>query len=307
MKQSIEAKVKATLLEGLKKEGLQWFKPWKAGGENSPINNESGRFYRGFNTWILDCEMRKNNYEYNEWMTFKSCSKRGGKIIKGSKATDVYFWNIGWYDVVTKKSYKTKTEAIQKGADESNLKQFFNLRFYKVFNIGQTEGIDPKRPITETKEVEPIKACEDIIKGYKDCPEIIEAPQDRAFYTPATDKVTMPTKSQFKNVDNFYKTLFHELVHSTGHESRLSRKGVTMHVGALKRTKHDYAFEELVAESGAMMLSGHAGICTDCGDDDTNSQAYINGWVKAVKEANEKAVVSALTQSSKAVDYILGR
>jgi antirestriction protein ArdC len=56
-----------------------------------------------------------------------------------------------------------------------------------------------------------------------------------------------------------------------------------------------------------MMLSGYAGICTDTELDEKQSQAYVNGWVKAVKEADEKAVISALTQSQKATDYILGK
>jgi antirestriction protein ArdC len=116
----------------------------------------------------------------------------------------------------------------------------------------------------------------------------------------------MPLKKQFDKLDRFYHTLFHEMVHSTGHESRLNRKGVAT-TEVLKKTKHDYAFEELIAESGAMMLSGYAGICTDTELDEKQSQAYVNGWVKAVKEADDKAVISALTQSQKATDYILGK
>ena len=37
---AVAKKVKATLLEGLKKDGLQWFKPWKS-GLNFPINNKN--------------------------------------------------------------------------------------------------------------------------------------------------------------------------------------------------------------------------------------------------------------------------
>ena len=113
----------------------------------------------------------------------------------------------------------------------------------------------------------------------------------------------MPLMGQFLSADDYYKTLFHELVHSTGHESRLSRKAV-MTTNLFSKTKGDYAFEELIAESGAMMLAGIANLSPK--DSDANSQAYINGWVKAVEDANESAVVSALVQSAKAVDFILG-
>jgi antirestriction protein ArdC len=300
---SVESLVKETLLNGLQKEGLQWFKPWKAGAGHAPINNESGRYYNGINVWILNAAMREHGYGANEWATFKSIAKRGGKVKKGSKSTQVYLWNIGFFDVTTKKSYKTESQAIKDGANPDNLRKFFSLRFYKVFNIAQTEGLKTKRDYTtKLPEVEPIQAAEDIIAGYVNKPRISEIEQGRAFYRPATDEVVMPKKGQFFKVDNFYKTLFHELIHSTGHETRLKRKGVTNIDGF---GTEQYAMEELVAESGAMMLAGMSGICSDCGDDDTNSQAYVNGWIKAVKSAPEKAIVSALTQSSKAVDYIL--
>jgi antirestriction protein ArdC len=131
----------------------------------------------------------------------------------------------------------------------------------------------------------------------------VELEQDRAFYSPSKDKIVMPLRTQFSKLDKFYHTLFHEMVHSTGHDTRLNREGVAT-ANMLNKTKNDYAFEELIAESGAMMLSGIAGI--DTKDEDKQSQAYVNGWVKAVNDADAKAVVSALTKSTKAIDYILG-
>jgi len=92
---AVAKKVKATLLEGLKKDGLQWFKPWKS-GMNFPINNKSGRAYRGFNNFILNAQMKEFGYEFNEWDTFKSISSRGGKVKKGQSGTDVYFWLISY-------------------------------------------------------------------------------------------------------------------------------------------------------------------------------------------------------------------
>jgi antirestriction protein ArdC len=300
---SVESLVKETLLNGLQKEGLQWFKPWKAGGGHAPINNESGRHYNGINVWILNAAMREHGFQVNEWAPFMSIAKRGGKVKKGSKSTQVYRWNIRFFDVTTKKTYKTEELAIKNGANPDDLRKLIGLTYYNLFNIAQTEGLKTKRDYTtKLPEVEPIQAAEDIIAGYVNKPRISEIEQGRAFYRPATDEVVMPKKGQFYKVDNFYKTLFHELIHSTGHETRLKRKGVTNIDGF---GTEQYAMEELIAESGAMMLSGMAGICSDCGDDDTNSQAYVNGWIKAVKSAPEKAIVSALIQSSKAVDYIL--
>ena len=307
-KNAVLKKVKATLLEGLKKDGLMWFKPWKS-GMNFPINNKSGRAYRGFNNFILNAQMLEHEYKYNEWDTFKSISARGGKINKGESGTDIYFWLISY---CSKENfgvwYKTKAECMKKEqCEEKDIYTNFDLRYYRVWNIGQCEGLTPKRPQDENaKVVKPIKSCENIVAKYKKIAKklvIKNIEQDRAYYSPMKDLIVMPLMKQFKSVDKYYHTLFHEMVHSTGHDSRLNREGVAT-ANMLNKTKNDYAFEELIAESGAMVLSGIAGIETK--DESKQSQAYVNGWVKAVEKADEKAIVSALTQSAKATDYILG-
>ncbi|NTV47214.1 MAG: hypothetical protein HGB11_11990 [Chlorobiales bacterium] len=48
-----------------------------------------------------------------------------------------------------------------------------------------------------------------------------------------------------------YSTLFHELAHSTGHQSRLLREGITRNWGF---GSHEYSEEELVAEMSASFL-----------------------------------------------------
>ena len=307
-KNAVLKKVKATLLEGLKKDGLTWFKPWKS-GMNFPINNKSGRAYRGFNNFILNAQMQEYGYEYNEWDTFKSISARKGQVKKGEKGTDIYFWLISYCSKENFGTwYRTKSECMKKeNCNEDDIFTNFDLRYYRVWNIGQCEGLTPKRPIDENaKVVKPIESCENILREYKKIAKKIifrNVEQDRAYYSPSKDMIVMPLMTQFNSEDKYYHTLFHEMVHSTGHDSRLNREGVAT-AKMLTKSKHDYAFEELIAESGAMVLSGIAGINTD--DESKQSQAYVNGWVKAVEKADEKAIVSALTQSAKATDYILG-
>lgn len=297
MKQAIEEKVKEILLNGLKKQGLSWFKTWGIGTESMPMNHISKKVYRGFNVFILNAQMNDNGYEHNEWITFKQCSEQNGKVKKGSKSTEIFYWHIGVYCPIKKKSFKNWNDAKKYGASDEAY-DFYKLRTYRVFNIAQCEGIKPVRDAKPVDDVQPIESAEIIVQGFTDRPQIREVEQNQAYYNPAKDLVVMPKKSQFDKVDNFYKTLFHELVHSTGHSDRLGRKGITTMTG---KTENMYAFEELIAESGAMMLSSFVGLDT-C---DKNSQAYVNGWIKAVDQSPAKAIVSALTQSSKATDYIL--
>ena len=87
MKASVANRVKTTLIEGLKESGLKWFRPWKGGEENWPINNASGRKYTGFNVFILNAEMWGNGYEHNEWLTFNAAKKAGGSVRKGETST----------------------------------------------------------------------------------------------------------------------------------------------------------------------------------------------------------------------------
>jgi antirestriction protein ArdC len=307
----VTEKVKQALLEGLQKEGLQWFKPWKS-GDNAPINHFSGRAYQGFNQFFLNAVMKSRGYESNEWATLNSIVKSGFRVKSDemTKYSEVYNWKISYCVFKPKGSgkwYSKLEECIKKEKCEAkDVYHSFSLFYFRVYNISQIEGdIKPRRVPTEEVEVTPIESAEKVIRDYENANTdliIKEVEQDRAYYSPSEDKIVMPLKKQFKNVDNYYKTLFHEMIHSTGHESRLKREGIVdfTYFGADR-----YAFEELIAESGAMMLSGLSGICTDCGDDETNSQAYINGWVKRVKMEDSKAIVSALTKSAKAVDYIL--
>ena len=308
----VTEKVKQALLEGLQKEGLQWFRPWKS-GDNAPINHFSGRAYRGINRFFLDAVMRERGYESNEWGTLNSIVKSGFRVKKDemTKYSEVYNWKMSYCVFKPKGSgkwYSKLEECIKKEkCEQKDVFTNFTLFYFRVYNIAQVEGdIKPRRVPTEEVEVTPIESAEKVIRDYKKANKklkIKDVNQDRAYYSPSEDKIVMPLKKQFKNVDNYYKTLFHEMIHSTGHESRLKREGIVdfTYFGADR-----YAYEELIAESGAMMLSGLSGICTDCGDDESNSQAYINGWVKRVKMEDSKAIVSALTKSAKAVDYVLG-
>jgi antirestriction protein ArdC len=109
----------------------------------------------------------------------------------------------------------------------------------------------------------------------------------------------MPRPESFDTPENYYSTLFHELTHSTGHESRLDRKGITDPVGF---GSHSYSKEELIAEMGAAFLSGHCGIEDRLLD---NSAAYINGWLGRLRN-DPKLVVMAAAKAQKSSDYIKG-
>ena len=131
-------------------------------------------------------------------------------------------------------------------------------------------------------------------------PKLIVKMSDEAFYRPSTDEVVVPQMNQYTDVAEYYSTLFHELTHSTGHTSRCARKGIT---DLAAFGGHEYSKEELVAEIGAAMLVNEAAI--PAGRAFRNSVAYLQSWLRALKNDN-KMIVWAASQAEKAVKYILG-
>ena len=120
-----------------------------------------------------------------------------------------------------------------------------------------------------------------------------------ASYSPVSDVVNMPDRVRFKSEDHYYTTLFHELVHATGHEKRLKRASIMERNGY---GSNPYAKEELIAEMGGAFLCGHAGIVDRTID---SSAAYLEGWLKQLKE-DKTLIVHAAAQAQKAADFILG-
>jgi antirestriction protein ArdC len=147
------------------------------------------------------------------------------------------------------------------------------LRYYRVFNTEQTEGLEKHLP--EEQHFTPIEAAARIIEAMPQCPPI-QHEEPRAYYAPMADYVNLPRPETFDTPENYYAVAFHELMHSTGHESRLNRAGVAGSQLAAFRSA-DYSRGELVAELGSLFLCAEAGIESTL----DNSAAYLKGWLDA--------------------------
>jgi antirestriction protein ArdC len=297
--------VNKQVLDGIKKSGMSWFKAWSDSNGNiqDPINRFTKRGYNGVNIFILNATASIEGYASNEWVSFAEAKKLGSNVMKGEKSTMIVYWHIAYK--VEDKWFPNLTALNKAGYTEDDAKKLFTLKQFRVFNIAQCSDIQPCREIPTGSEdnldIQPIDSAEAIVNGYKNAPKIVERPQDRAYYTPMRDTITMPTKEQFvkrTSIDDFYKVLFHEMIHSTGHSTRLDRKlvGVTA-------DKVSYSKEELIAEIGAMYLTSIANLNPK--DHERQSQAYINGWIKFIKSSHEKALISAMTKARQGVDLIL--
>jgi antirestriction protein ArdC len=235
---------------------IPWQKPWQS-GQLLPQNLISRKAYRGVNVFLLHAMM----YESPYWLTFNQAKELGGSVRRGEKACPVVFWK--WLDV----------------DEDSERKRVPFLRYYSVFNVAQCEGTDAHVPKTEQsrREHNPIESGERIVSAMPHRPEIKHG-LDRAYYSPSGDFVGMPSPGQFKSGEDYYSVLFHELTHSTGHESRLNRKGVSGSDGQWSAFgSQSYSKEELVAEMGAAFLCGQAGIVERTRDNSAATSPL--GWL----------------------------
>lgn len=278
------------IIEQMQNGIIPWHKPWHMAGnaEEMAINYVTRRPYSLVNQWLL--------LEPGEYLTFKQVTALGGKVKKGSKSRFVVFF--------TKVAYTVKNE--RTGEDEE--RSYPLLRYYNVFRLADCEGIQSKIEKPEAGAVVELPLCDEADAAISDYvfsqPTLSfqnDKPSDRAYYSPADDKVVVPMRSQFDEMAEYYSTAFHELTHSTLTESRCNRKQDG--AGASFFGSKAYSREELVAEMGAAMLCSNFGI--DCETAFKNSVAYLQSWVRELKN-DAKAIVVAAGKAEKAVRYILG-
>lgn len=275
-KRDVYAIVTSKIIDHLEKGTVPWRKPWAEAGQ--PMNLISGKPYRGINILLLS----SLDYSKNFFLSEKQLTELGGTPKPEEKPHVVVFWN--WKEEVPEEGKEPKQHPI--------------LRYYKIYNVAQCEGIPSKKiPKVQKQDMLPIEACERIIQGMPQRPEIVHSYQ-RAFYDPIEDLINIPPKDHFKPTEAFYSTLYHEMVHSTGHRTRLNRKGVTESKGFGTVA---YSMEEMVAEIGACFLNSRSGILPLVQD---NSSAYIDSWIKVFKN-DHRFIVFASSFAQKAVDYIL--
>lgn len=185
-----------------------WRKPWNYGAEGGPLNLSSRKHYQGINCFLLSCSPYSSPY----WLTFKQAQDLGGTVRRGEKGTPVIFWKI----------YEKEDPQAEDGK-----KRLPVIRYYTVFNVEQCEGITAPVPdVTTWHEHDPIEAAEAVSLAMPNRP-IVEIGGTRACYFPSFDRVHIPELFRYEQPEEYYSTLFHELAHATGHESRLNREGVT--------------------------------------------------------------------------------
>jgi antirestriction protein ArdC len=284
--------VSERIIEKLEAGTIPWHKPWRSIG--APQNLVSKKSYRGINVWLLTMQGYISPY----WATLRQINELGGRVRKGEKSTPVVFWRI-YVDGVEVRAHSDQHEPEHEQEEGQGTRRFV-LRYYSIFNTEQCElpaSVSEKLAFPEQRQLDPIEACEKILTGMPNPPEIVHA-GDQAFYSPITDRITMPPRGLFENAEEYWSTFWHEAGHASGHRKRLNRDSITE---AAPFGSATYSVEEIVAEMTAAYLCGITGIENRTID---NSAAYVAGWLRQLRD-QRKLIIHAAAQAQRACDYIL--
>ncbi len=207
----IYAIVTEKIINLLEQGVVPWRRPWTATG--LPRNLVSKKPYRGINHFLLSA----SRYVSPFWLTMRQANELGGHVRKGEESTIVVFWKV--------EDAPQSTQDLDTAEPDEKARRFL-LRYYRVWNLEQFElpqAVLDKLPKIETHEHDPIQAAERIIATMPEPPEIQHA-GSKAFYSPITDRITLPPRELFASAEEYYATALHETVHSTGSQKRLARR-----------------------------------------------------------------------------------
>lgn len=277
-KRDLHQEITDQIIEAIEAGTAPWQRDWT--GTGAAIHRPrraNGERYKGINVLLLWIAAEKYGFEADQWITFKQAKQLGGNVKKGERGTGIVY-----YSTFERENDNGDTETIR------------FLKSYTVFNVQQCENL----PCHLTPDM-----LDDIDTGARRDVDLdaffaatgakIEIDGTQPRYHFGRDVIYMPRVQQFNSAGSFYGTLAHELIHWTGHRSRLDR----LKMGT---NKEEYAFEELIAELGACYLSADIG--ADRGID--RSAAYIGSWLQALKN-DKKYIFKAAAAAQKAVDFAL--
>ena len=265
---------------------VPWVQPWGRVDSDTPLamprNARTSKTYSGINILLLWGAVIQGCYASQSWLTFKQALELGGCVRKGEKG-----WTVCFADSFIPKTEKER--ASQAGNDPQSIPF---LKRYTVFNIAQCDGLPEElnQSAPPAPEREIIPRAEALIEATG---ATFEIGGEIACYIPRLDAIRVPPQTAYGAQINYYRTVFHELGHWTGHPSRLARDLST------KFASNGYAREELVAELATAFVCASLGIVPTVRHAD-----YLGNWLQVLKE-DARAIFKAASMASKACDYIL--
>lgn len=261
--------------------------PWKRDWSKPPAANwRTKRPYSGFNVLILS--LPSDVYNCPFWDTFRGIRSEGGRVRTGEKGTQII---IRRTITVEEKGENGEKKLVQKSF----------MGCHTVFNLAQTTLSKQYNKYKKTVTTS-FSSVEDVINSYQKKfagnPVIRHGYSLSPCYKPNSDIIELPEIHTYTHPLRYEVSRFHELIHSTGHSSRLNRN-----LSLLNTDKEAYSKEELVAEIGSVIALGLCGV--DTSDIIESSASYAYSWHTVLRQ--DKAVLmQACTEAFKAAYFLVG-
>ena len=290
------------VLANLEKGNLFWTQGWVAAG--APESAVTGKKYRGINNLYLSLVAMAENYGDNRWATFRQMEEKGWTFKKDEEGHTLgkgKSVSIEYYEMRDKETKRRFDRSVLDGMTFDEQREYMDKnvywirKFYRVFNCSLMDGVPAKEmPMIDVNDR--IEKAEAILDYWNANESKIVYGGSQAFYRPSTDEVHLPEREKFKSTQSFYDTAFHEIGHSTGHESRLNRD-LSGGFGS-----QSYAMEELRAEIASIFMEQDLGV-EPSEDRLQNNAAYIQSWKDEIKE-NPNALFTAIADADKIARYV---
>ena len=279
---------------------VPWQQPWRSIGV--PLRHE-GTPYKGINAFLLSLRAGVAGYDTPYWMTFRQAKDLGASVRKGETSSLVVYYGTAHAkgaEAGEANPAGARSQSDEAGGEDGNGSYRF-LKSYRVFNAAQIDGLDgtyhpaPAMDAAGGPGLLPRwQRFFDAIGTGSGIPTSFGG--DRACYTPALDRVTMPPIERFVGAGPFYSTWWHELTHATKAEARLDRSFGTSRFG-----NEAYAKEEAVAAISQCLADQLMGFGTDHID---NHAAYIESWLTVLR-GDKRFLFTAAAHAQRAVDWLV--
>ena len=284
---SIYQEITGKIIAELEAGRVPWVQPWGTAAAKAPLampkNASTGRRYSGVNVLILWGAVIERGFTGQSWLTFRQALSLGGHVRKGERGTTIVYTDRFIPDGEKRRAAETGEEA----------QAIPFLKRFTVFNPDQCDDLSAEIA-TATPPPSPTGVIEPQVEALINATGIdFRIGGNRAFYIPSDDYVQVPPPAVYFEPINWHRTALHELGHASGHHSRLDRD-LSGSFGSKR-----YAFEELIAELCAAFSCASLGIAPTVRHAD-----YIGSWLEVLREDN-RAIVRAASQASKAADYLL--
>jgi len=257
--------------------------PWRQHWWTQPCANLlTGHRYQGWNPLFAQVDAEERGFEHLLFVGFRQAASMGWKVA--GKAT--------WL-----RSMKVVAVKDENGEETGDFRRWFD--WVPVFNVAVLDDSGAEVKVSDyiAKFATPenlaprIDAAEDFIAAQN--PVVIYGGSNSS-YDPTTDIIRMPRFKDFTDAEAYYAVHIHELIHRTGHPTRLNRP-IFSRFGT-----NAYAFEELVAELGAVFICAQLGLSLKM----ENHASYLNHW-QAIIASDNRAFLKAMTLARKSADHLL--